>query len=89
MAPSLNYTRKIEEKFYTIPPPVFSEMEAPCPSRTPSALISREMYEIKEFKVASCLETLEVLRVPNLRRLTSETGKAVAAGTYDFSLAHL
>ena len=48
------------------------------------ARILREMYEVKEFRVAFRLETLEVLRVPNSCRLTSETRKAVTAGTYDF-----
>jgi hypothetical protein len=43
-----------------------------------------EMYEIKEFKVAFCLETLEELRVQNLHHLTLEVKAAVAGGTFDF-----
>jgi hypothetical protein len=58
---------------------VFSEPEA---RSTPEYLaqVLREMYEIKEFEVAFCLETLEDLMVPNLHYLRT----AAAWGTLGF-----
>ena len=46
----------------------------------------REMYEIKEFSVAFCLETSEESMVKNLHTLVSETRAGVVEGTYYFHL---
>ena len=47
--------------------------------------VVHELYEIKEFNVAFCLEALETsVRMENQRKLTLETNEAVAAGVYDF-----
>ena len=42
------------------------------------------MHEIKEFRVAFCLETLEKSRARDLQLLTLETRAAAAAGVYNF-----
>ena len=46
--------------------------------------VLREMHEIKGFRVAFCLETLEELGEQNLHQLTLETRASAAAGAYDF-----
>ena len=48
------------------------------------ALVIRYFYELKEFKVAFCLEASERSRVEELHALKVDTEKAVAAGLYDF-----
>lgn len=62
---------------------VFSEFEIRWPLKGLDEVL-REMYKVKKFRVSFCVETLEELRVWNLRRLTSDTRKAVARGAYDF-----
>jgi len=46
--------------------------------------VLREMYEIKEFRVDFCLETLEELRAQNVHQLTLEARVSAAGGAYDF-----
>jgi len=62
---------------------VFSEFEIRWPLKGLDEVL-REMYKVKKFRVSFCVETLEELRVWNLRRLTLDTRKAVARGAYDF-----
>lgn len=62
---------------------VFSEFEIRWPLRGLDEVL-HEMYKTKKFLVEFCVETLEELRVPNLRKLTLDTRKAVARGAYDF-----
>ena len=62
---------------------IFSESEADRPSGS-FDFILRELYRIREFTVAFCLEAYETLRVESQRKLTLETERAVAAGAYDF-----
>ena len=89
---SSTLARRIRNIFSTITSPafsevvvVFSEFDVRWLSRSLDKVL-REMYEIKEFRVAFCLETLEELRVLNLHQLTWETKAAVARGVYDFLL---
>lgn len=75
----------------TITSPVFSEIvavfftsEVGRPSES-LACVVHELYKIKEFNVAFCLEALETsVRMENQRKLTLETNEAMAAGLYDF-----
>ena len=90
ISPSQTFSRRIEELLLTITSPafseiivVFSESDVHCVSGV-FAWILHEMYKIKEFRVAFCLETPEESRIANLHKLTSETRTAVRAGTYDF-----
>ena len=63
---------------------IFSENETGRPSESLAGLV-RELYVIKEFSVAFCMETLlETSRAENQRKLTLETERAVAAGLYGF-----
>ena len=62
---------------------IFSESEADRPSGS-FDFILRELYGIREFTVAFCLEAYETFRVESQRKLTLETERAVAAGAYDF-----
>ena len=90
ITPSQTFSRRVEELLLTITSPVFSEIivifserDVHCVSGI-FAWILHEMYKVKEFRVAFCLETLEESRVANLHKLISETRAAVRAGTYDF-----
>ena len=44
----------------------------------------REIYEIREFRLAFCLETMEQTRVVDLRALRLVTQSKVEKGFYDF-----
>lgn len=46
--------------------------------------ILREMYEIKPFRVAFCLETMDEVLNSKLRALRSATRAEVARGSFDF-----
>lgn len=46
--------------------------------------VLRDMYHVKKFRVAFCLETLEKFMAPDLHELTLETERVAALGTYDF-----
>lgn len=90
MSWSRTYARTIKELLSTITSPAFSEivvvfprMETPWP---PPVLVEalREMCVIKEFRVAFCLETSEMLGAPGLHHMTLETMAAAAGGTFDF-----
>ena len=89
ITPSRTLSHRVEEFLPTITSPVFSEIvvvfsewDEHCVSGT-LARILHKMYEIKDFRVAFCLEALEP-KIPNLHELTLETKAAVRAGTYDF-----
>lgn len=62
---------------------MFSEPDVRWPPRG-LVQVLRDMHDIKEFRVAFCLETLEGFMAPNLRGLTLNTKRAAALGTYDF-----
>ena len=62
---------------------IFSENEVDFSSEILARAI-RELYGIKEFHVAFCLESLENSKADLQRKLAEETEGAVAAGLYDF-----
>ena len=86
---SWGYIHAIKTLLSTITSPEFSEVVVIFPEggfrRVPERLVSvlREMYEIKKFRVAFCLELAE-RRMPYAHRLTLEVEEGVAAGIYDF-----
>ena len=85
-----NYGHQVEELLSTVTSTAFSEIivlfphwKAHCISGIlPRTL--RKMYEIKEFRVSFCLETVEQSRVLDLHLLTQRTKAAVEEGAYDF-----
>ena len=62
---------------------VFSEMDVYMPSQELARAL-RQLYEIKEFRVAFCLETLDGLRAQGLRQLQRNTNGVVKGGIFDF-----
>ena len=90
VSPLQKYTRTIKELLSTIISPAFSEIVVVFSERQvydPSDSLTQvlhEIYEIKKFRLAFCLEALEELRAPSLHHLTLRTRAAAAAGTYDF-----
>lgn len=62
---------------------VFSDGEVRRPSRGLSGAL-REIYESKEFLLASCAETMEEIETPYLRSLRLVTQIEVAIGSYNF-----
>ena len=62
---------------------VFSEVDVRWPPKGLDKVL-RELYGVKRFQVAFCLETLEKFMAHNLHQLTLETKRAAAVGTYDF-----
>ena len=82
----------IKELLSSITSPVFSEIvvvfseedEYRSWGLAQLAQVVCEMYGIKKFRLAFCLEVLEEWRVQNLRLLTKETEDAVARGNFDF-----
>ena len=87
---TLDHIRTIKALLSTIISPVFCEIVVVFSWREIDwiseglARILREMYDVREFKLAFCLEGLEGWRVLYTDRLASNTRAAVAAGTYDF-----
>ena len=82
--------RTIKELLSTIKSPAFSEIVVVFSEQgvywtwgLPLTLF-REMYEIKEFRLAFCLEAPEESRVQDVRQLASRTRVEVAKGTFDF-----
>jgi len=79
----------LEGLLSTIASPVFSEIvvvfsaDDVCWPPCGLAEMLHEMYEIREFRVAFCLEAEEI-RASNLRTLKSATQADVANGSYDF-----
>lgn len=90
VSPPQEHTRIIKELLFTITSPAFSEVVVVFSDRQVNALseslarVLQEMYDIKGFRVAFCLEALETSRAPNLHYLALRTRAAAAAGTYDF-----
>ena len=90
VAKSPEHARTFREFLSTIASPAFSEvvvvfheLDVRWPPRGLNEGL-REMYKIKRFRVAFCLEALEELRVPNLHQLTLDTRAAAEGGAYDF-----
>lgn len=85
-----DHARTVNETLFTITSPVFSEIVVVFSERQVYhplerlAWVLREMYEIKRFKVAFCLEALEESRAEKLHHLTLRTKEAAVAGTWDF-----
>lgn len=80
---------KVKQILSTIASPVFSEVviilrQLDIPGTEPLAAVLRELYGVKEFRVAFCLEIVEELRVKDQRTLTLEMRNAVRTGLYDF-----
>ncbi|KAF9783246.1 hypothetical protein BJ322DRAFT_1069790 [Thelephora terrestris] len=74
----------------TITSPMFYELvvifpggEVGRPSGT-LVCVLRELYEVREFSVAFCLEALQMSRAEDLRKVKLEAEVAVEAGLYDF-----
>jgi hypothetical protein len=74
----------------TITSPTFSELvvifpvdEAGRPSGT-MVRVLRDLYEVREFSVAFCLEASQMSRAEDLRKVKLEAEVAVEAGLYDF-----
>lgn len=90
IAESSKHARTIRDLLSTITSPAFSEvvvvfceMDVRWPPRGLNEVL-REMYKIKRFRVAFCLETQEELRAQGLHQLSVGTGATVAGGAYDF-----
>lgn len=90
IAESSKHARTIRDLLSTITSPAFSEvvvvfyeLDVRWPPRGLNEVL-REMYKIKRFRVAFCLETQEELRAQGLHRLTMDTGAAAAGGAYEF-----
>jgi hypothetical protein len=86
----LEYSRALKELLLTVTSPVFSEIvvvfsgvEARWPPRDLAERL-HEIYKIREFRVAFCLETAERLGVSSLRIMKSTMQAEVAKGSYDF-----
>ena len=62
---------------------IFSEEEV---RRPPLGLASvlREMYEVREFRVVYCLETIERIEASMMQALTLEVRVETALGSFDF-----
>ena len=87
---SPSFAHPVKRRLSTITSPVFAEIvvvfsarEVHYPPRVVASIL-REMYEIKEFKVAFCLEAPEELRTSKSHCLALEIRDAVVAGAYDF-----
>lgn len=84
------YSSALKELLPTIASPVFSEIVVIFPEKDaalpPPGIfgVLREMYLIKGFRLAFCLEALDVSRMSNLRHLMMATQRAVAEGSLDF-----
>jgi hypothetical protein len=60
---------------------VFSELDVRWPPKGLDKAL-RDMYELKDFRVAFCLETTS--GEPNLHELTFEMERMIARGSYHF-----
>ncbi|KAF9645693.1 hypothetical protein BDM02DRAFT_3189480 [Thelephora ganbajun] len=84
------FTRALKELLLTITSPVFSEIvvvfseeEVQWPPLGLAEAL-RGIYQVRAFRLAFCLETVEWVEAENLRALTSTTQADVANGFYDF-----
>ena len=85
---SPEFTRKVKWPLSSIVSPTFSEIvfvfgDDICHPPEALASVIRSFYEMKEFKVAFCLEASERSGVEELHAMKVDTEKAVAAGLYD------
>ena len=62
---------------------VFSKQEVRLPPRGLAGAL-HEIYKIREFCLAFCLETMEQSGVTDLRTLRLATQRVVGKGSYDF-----
>jgi len=84
------YPYLVKDLLSTITSPVFSEIVVVFSTKglyhSPRGFAStlHEMYRIRQFKAAFCLETLGGSTVGDLHALVLKTRAAVVEGTYDF-----
>jgi len=84
------YGTTLKKLLPTITSPVFSEIVVIFSEnevrRLPPGLAKalHEMYKIRKFRVAFCLETIERFEAHNLRLLTSEIEVGALKGSLDF-----
>ncbi|KAF9645592.1 hypothetical protein BDM02DRAFT_3262827 [Thelephora ganbajun] len=83
-------THTLKELLLTITSPVFSEIVVVFSEQDVDwqplglAEVLHEIYEVRKFRLAFCLETIEQVRAEDLRVLVSATQADVMVGFYDF-----